>query len=90
MNEWKDKTAETEEVVLKENKPAFRYLIKLWKYVFNSAPKMCLIFMGLSILLSLLRPVLAFIWGRYVDSANNYINGSNISSVILLAFCIMS
>lgn len=86
MNEWKDKTAETEEVVLKENKPAFQYLIKLWKYVFTSAPKMCLIFMGLSILLSLLRPVLAFIWGRYVDSANNYINGSNISSVILLAF----
>lgn len=86
MNEWKDKTAETEEVVLKENKPAFQYLIKLWRYVFTSAPKMCLIFMGLSILLSLLRPVLAFIWGRYVDSANNYINGSNISSVILLAF----
>lgn len=33
---------------------------------------MCGIFLGLAIILSILQPVTAFIWGRYIDGANNY------------------
>ena len=86
MGEWKDKTTEAEEAIQRENRPRFRYLFRLWKYVFDSAPGMCLIFMGLSVLLSLLRPLLAFFWERYVDSAGSYTGGEGLLSILGLAF----
>lgn len=77
-----DKTAKIEEAVQKENKPKIGYIIKLWKYVFNNAKIMCMIFMGFTIALSLFRLVLAFIWGKYIDSANNIIGGENVIHTI--------
>src|SRR5699024_2172446 len=51
-------------------------------YVFTNAKLMCLIFMGLTMALSLLRPVLAFIWGRYIDSANDMLSVETILPTI--------
>jgi ATP-binding cassette subfamily B protein len=65
-----DNTAAFERDILKENKPATAYLTRLFRYVFSSARAICGIFLGLSILLSLLQPLAAFLWGRYIDGAN--------------------
>ena len=86
MDERRDRTIETEEAVLRENRPRLRHLFRLWKYVFASAPGMCLVFMGLTVLLSLLRPVLAFLWGKYVDSADSYGGGEGLLLILGLAF----
>lgn len=74
MKIWKDRTEKIEHVVQNENKPSLHHLVKLWMYVFRSAPAMCLLFMGLTVLLSILRPVLAFVWGEYVNKANEAVN----------------
>lgn len=79
-----DKTTQIEEKLKVENKPKLKYLPKLFLHVFSSAKAMCTIFLLLSILLSLLRPVLSFIWGSYVDLANNYTQGDKLISLILL------
>ena len=67
-----DGTAAFERDILKENPPKLPYLTRLFGYVFNSAKLMCGIFLGLAIILSVLQPVTAFVWGRYIDGANQY------------------
>lgn len=67
-----DKTAVFEKDILKENPPKLSYLTRLFKYVFSSAKLMCGIFLSLAIIVSILQPVTAFIWGRYIDNTNNY------------------
>ena len=67
-----DNTAVFEKDILKENPPKLSYLTKLFKYVFSSAKLMCGIFLGLAIILSILQPITAFIWGNYIDSSNKY------------------
>ena len=64
-----DRTSRIEEAIRRENPQKFRYLPRLFAYVFRSAKAMCLIFLGLSMLLSLLRPVAALLWGRYIAVA---------------------
>jgi len=80
-----DKTTKIENDINIEYQPKLKFVIRLWQYVFGSAKTMCLIFMCLTIALSLLQPVLAFIWGKYVDSANRFVTGANIIPVISLA-----
>ena len=81
---YNDRTTKIEEIIKKENSPKISYIVRLWRYVFTNAKLMCLIFMGLTIILSLLRPLLAFIWGNYVDKANNFSSGDSILSLIAL------
>ena len=69
---FQDNTAAMEEDILRENPPKLSYLTKLFRYVFSSARAMCGIFLGLAILLSILQPVTAFLWGKYVDRASAY------------------
>lgn len=69
---FQDNTAAMEEDILRENPPKLSYLTKLFRYVFSSARAMCGIFLGLVVLLSVLQPVTAFLWGEYVDSASAY------------------
>ena len=66
-----DNTADFEKDILKENPPKISYLTRLFRYVFSSAKLMCGIFLSLAIILSILQPIIAFIWGRYIDNANN-------------------
>ena len=69
---YSDATAAIEKDILRENPQKFSYLIRLFKYVFSSARLMCGIFLGLSILLSVMQPVTALIWGSFIDSINLY------------------
>jgi ATP-binding cassette subfamily B protein len=67
---FNDNTAVFERDILKENPPRLPYLVRLFNYVFSSAKVMCGIFLGLAIILNILQPITAFIWGKYIDSAN--------------------
>ncbi len=82
---FQDGTAVLEKDILKENPPRFSYLTRLFRYVFSSARLMCGIFLGLSILLSLLQPVTAFLWGRYVDGAHAYADAGEADAFALLS-----
>ncbi len=79
-----DNTTRLEEAIRRENKPRMRHLPRLFLYVFRSAKAMCAIFLALSLLLSLTRPVLAFLWGRFVDSANTFTPGTSLLSMATL------
>jgi ATP-binding cassette subfamily B protein len=76
-----DNTAVFEKDILKENPPVFGYLTRLFYYVFSSANLMCGIFLSLAIVLSILQPITAFIWGRYIDTANGFSGGTGTSSL---------
>jgi len=65
-----DATADFERDILKENPQKLSYLTRLFIYVFSSAKVMCGIFLGFAIILSIMQPITALIWGRYIDSAN--------------------
>lgn len=80
-----DNTAAFEKDILKENPPKLSYLTRLFNYVFSSAKLMCGIFLGLAIILSILQPVTAFIWGRYIDGTNGYSGSVDPQTVQLLS-----
>lgn len=67
-----DNTAAFEKDILEENQPKLSYLTRLFHYIFSSAKAMCGIYLGLAIALSVLQPITAFIWGRYIDKANYF------------------
>lgn len=66
-----DNTSRIEQQVQFEHKPHLKFLPKLFFYVFRSARSICFLFVGLMILLSLMRPLLAFIWKQYIDLADS-------------------
>jgi ATP-binding cassette, subfamily B, bacterial len=67
-----DRTASLEVALQRENASSLRNLVRMFVYVVNSAKVMCAIFISLLVLLSLLRPALAYLWGRYIDLAAAY------------------
>lgn len=89
---YNDSTAVFERDILRENTPKLTYLIRLFNYVFQSARAMCGIFLSLAIILSILQPLTAFIWGRYIDSANIYadvINEQTINLFFLIGLAVL-
>ncbi|MGF7142757.1 ATP-binding cassette subfamily B protein [Anaerotaenia torta] len=82
---FNDNTAIFEKDILKENPPKLSYLIRLFRYVFSSAKMMCGIFLGLAVILSILQPAAAFIWGRYIDSSYRYADGTKQQTVQLIS-----
>ena len=64
-----DYTSNIEQAVLNEKKPAFSHLIRLFVFGFSSTKLISCVYLGAFILLSFLRPLLAFIWGRYILAA---------------------
>ncbi len=84
--EVQDNTVKFEKDILKENPPKFSYLIKLFRYVFSSARLMCGVYLGCAIILSVIQPVTAFIWGKYIDSADSFMESaeSKIAQLISL------
>lgn len=67
----KDRTANIENEILHERKPRIKDLFQMWFFVFRSTKAISLIYMGLYLLLSLLRPFLAFLWGSYITTVQN-------------------
>jgi ATP-binding cassette subfamily B protein len=82
---FEDHTAIFETDILKENPAKLSYLTRLFHYVFSSARLMCGIFLGFAILLSILQPITAFVWGKYIDSANNYADAIEPRTVQLIS-----
>ncbi|MCL2741454.1 MAG: ABC transporter ATP-binding protein/permease [Oscillospiraceae bacterium] len=85
-----DRTAAFERDILRENPPRLSYLTRLFRYVFSSARLMCGIFLGLAIVLSVMQPITAFIWGRYIDGADAYAaeadrQTAQLASLVILA-----
>lgn len=80
-----DNIAAFERDILKENPPKPFYLIRLFKYVFSSAKFMCGIFLSLAIVLSIMQPLTALIWGKYIDNANAFSEGIKPQTLQLLS-----
>lgn len=80
----KDRTDGIEYDVQSEQKPKLKHLFKLFAFAFSAAKTISLIYLGLYILLSLLRPLLAFMWGRYIQTAENLTYGDSIIPALLL------
>lgn len=78
----KDNTSSVEADVLRENEGNLGHLWRLFAYVLSSAKAICAIFISLTVLLSLLRPVLAYIWGRYIDRASAHLPGGEVLPMI--------
>lgn len=64
-----DNTAKIEKEIDRENPNKLSYLFRLWKYVFVSTKKISAIYLGLFIFLSILRPVIGIMWGKYITLA---------------------
>ncbi len=78
-----DHTAVFERDILRENPRRLSYLTRLFVYVFSSAKLMCGIFLGIAVFLSILQPVVAFLWGKYLDNANLYAESPDPAAVQL-------
>lgn len=59
-----DNAARVEAALLKENRGTLRHLARLFVYVVSSAKAICAIYISLTVALSLLRPVAAYLWGN--------------------------
>lgn len=81
---FNDKTTEVENHVLKEQKPEFKHLFKLFAVTFSTTKLISIVYLGLFILLSLLRPLLAFIWGEYIQTATLLIDSNYLITAVLL------
>ena len=79
-----DQTSRIETTLNAEAKPNVVHLLRLWTFVLRSAKAMSLLFLGLMTLLSLLRPVAAMLWGKYIDLASAYLPGGQIIPLIAL------
>ena len=81
---WNDHTTETEERVLQERRPKLKHLFRLFGFVFNSTRGICIIYLGAFILLSLMRPVLALLWGRYIQEAAGVSERAELAAAVFL------
>jgi ATP-binding cassette subfamily B protein len=79
-----DRTSKMEENVQHEQKPKLSHLIRLFAYGFSSTKKISCIYLGAFIVLSLLRPLLAFIWGQYIKTADDLNAGDTMIPAIFL------
>ena len=67
-----DYTSTLEQDIQKEHTPKMSFVLRAFLYVFSSAKAMCGLFLGLSVLLSIMYPIIAFVWRRYIDTAGLY------------------
>jgi len=72
-----------EQTVQNERKPQAKHVAKLWAYIFSSVKVMSAVYLCVFILLSLLQPVLALIWGRYINTVNG-VTGTIVPSLVLI------
>jgi ATP-binding cassette subfamily B protein len=68
---FNDRTSTTEQSVQKEQTPKISHLARLFMFAFSSTKIISCIYLGAFILLAFLRPLLAFIWGRYIQTVEN-------------------
>ena len=81
-----DRTAEKEREIQKEQKPSFHHLLRLFLYVFRATKGISCIYLGLFVLLSFLRPLIAEIWGRYISVVENAGNRVTEAALMLVLY----
>lgn len=64
-----DDTTKIERDVLQEQSPRMKHLFRLFGFAFNCTRVISTIYLGVFLALSLLRPVFALLWGRYIQIA---------------------
>ena len=79
-----DRTTRLEQNIEHENKPSIKHLFRLWVFVFSSTKVISSIYLGLFIMLSFLRPTLAFLWGKYITTVKGYTKGHNLLPAVFL------
>lgn len=79
-----DNTTPVEDEILKENEGTLQHLARLFVYVVSSAKSICAIYISLTVGLSLLRPVMAYLWGKYIDAASTHPPGARWMPLIWL------
>ena len=79
-----DKTQKIEKTIEETGKPSLRHLLWLWRFIFSSTKVISSIYLGLFVLLSLLRPLLAFIWNEYVATLEQFTAGIPLAAIGLL------
>ena len=57
-----DRTTDIERDVVSTQKPALKNLVRMWIYVVKNSKTIALLYLGLYVLLSLLRPLSAVLW----------------------------
>ena len=86
LNLPEDKTRILEQTVQKDRKPKIKYVVRLWAYIFSSVKFMSAIYLGVFISLSLLQPVLALTWGRYIGSVETAAETVIPSLMLIIAY----
>lgn len=83
-----DNTTQIEETIQKEHSPKFSHLIRLFLFVFSKTKVISSIYVGAFLLLSLLRPALAFLWSNYIQTAETVSSGENIfpAAALLISY----
>lgn len=77
-----DRTTRVEADVLKESQGNLGHLWRLFAYVIDSARAICAIYISLTVLLSLLRPIMAHFWGKYIDLASAHVPGGRVFPMV--------
>ncbi|MDR0668957.1 MAG: ABC transporter ATP-binding protein/permease, partial [Treponema sp.] len=79
-----DRTSKLERDVEYEHKGSVSSLLRLWAYVFSSTKVISGIYLGVYIVLSLLRPLLAFMWGGYIQTLEDHAPGGPLVPAVAL------
>jgi len=82
-----DHTSNIEKSVQKENSPDVRHLIRLFRFVFSRTKGISIVYMGAFLLLSVLRPVLAYIWNGYIRTLEDIPVQTDVISAAVLLLC---
>jgi len=82
-----DHTTQLEDAVQKEQSPGFSHLVRLFLYVFSSTRGISAVYVGAFLLLSMLRPVLAFLWSGYIQTAEGISPGESMLPAAGLLIC---
>ncbi len=85
MTAIKDKTQAIENTIAQDGKPSVRRLLQLWLFVFFSTKTISSIYLGLFVLLSLMRPFAAAVWRGYINTLQHPGAGRFLAAAGLLA-----
>lgn len=87
---FNDRTVNIENKIEKERKPQNKDLLKLWAFTFKSTKGIAIIYLTLFIILSLLRPLLAYIWGDYIGTLENGYNSVFSAGILLILYFVIN
>lgn len=79
-----DYTTQIEKAIQKEHTASLSYLVRLFLFVFSRTKVISAVYMGAFLLLSLLRPALAFLWSGYIQTVEAFSLGKSVFPAVML------